>query len=63
MELRDQHIIKLDHVRAGQSVNGSMRRVENADVVIDEDGKVIKNRFGTAERVATPEELRLAVPG
>jgi len=33
------------------------RRIAEAATVIDEDGRIIKNRHGHAGRVATPEEL------
>lgn len=63
MELKDQHIIKLTPTREGERTVGRIRRIQNADIVIDADGKIIKHRDDEIGRPATPEELRLAVPG
>jgi hypothetical protein len=62
METKHMHIIKLAAARDGQP-KGSLKRMQNADVVIDATGMVIKDRFGAAHRPATNEELRLAVAG
>lgn len=44
----------------GDVVLGSLDLVKRADVVIDSDGTVIKDRYGIEKRPATDEEIDAA---
>lgn len=66
VSVRPAHIILLSE--RGKGPRGSMagysteawRAIQDADLVIDADGLVIKDRFGEVNREATEAEIRVA---
>lgn len=52
---------RLKIIKAGDPKRLPSRQAAEADLIIDGNGVVIKDRHGVAHREATPEELRAAV--
>lgn len=47
-------------IRGSLALRGSTARFAHADLVIDHDGRVIKNRYGHVGQDATPAEIKAA---
>lgn len=62
--INDMRIIRLTDHRPVKPGSPRAQRIRGADLVIDRDGKVIKDRHGRSTgRHATHEEIQAAVRG
>lgn len=61
--MSDPRIVRIDSERIDDAVtHGHAAAIRAADVVITPSGRVVKDRHGVLPRMATAQELALAIP-